>query len=47
MDEDLGKRFEGRRALIIGDAGAIGSATAFRLLGEGAEIILWIVMRLV
>lgn len=34
-------RFNGRRALVTGGAGAVGSAVAGRLAAEGATIVIW------
>jgi NAD(P)-dependent dehydrogenase (short-subunit alcohol dehydrogenase family) len=41
MDDRLRRRFDGRRALITGGAGAIGSVTALRLIAEGATVAVW------
>ncbi|RHW19010.1 SDR family oxidoreductase [Sphingomonas gilva] len=34
------RRFEGRRAVVTGGASGIGRATALRLAGEGAEVLI-------
>lgn len=41
MAEPHRRRFQGRRVLITGGAGAIGSATAERLVSEGAAVMVW------
>lgn len=41
MDDRPTGRFKGRRVLITGGAGAIGSSTALRLIAEGATVAVW------